>query len=337
MSKSTGKVSIITGAPGGRILLTGAGGFVGRHLANRLLADGKIGDNGAPISSLTLVDISLDHMPSDPRLKLLTGDLTDPAVVSAAVSGGVDVLYHLASVPGSLAERDPAHSKSVNVDAMFALLDAVRAHASPPRVVYTSTIAVYGAPMPDLIDDHTALEPSLTYGVHKLMMEGVVADYTKRGWIDGRTVRLPGIVARPRAASGLMSAFLSDVFTMLRDGETFVCPVTKEGKSWFLSVTACIDHLIHAASIGPDHLPRWRAWNLPAQRLSMGEIVDGIADVIGAHVYDLVTYEPTNPILQANFASYPPYVTQTADRLGFRHDGTPANLVRNALAAADQE
>jgi len=325
-----------TGA-GGRIVLTGAGGFVGRHLVNRLLADGKIGENGAPITSLVLVDIALDNMPRDPRLKSVVGDLSDAAVREQALAGGVDVLYHLASVPGGLAERNYDLSKVVNVDSVFALLEAVRNADAPPRVVYTSTIAVYGAPMPDLVDDHTALEPSLTYGVHKLMMEGVVADFTRKGWIDGRTVRLPGIVARPRVASGLMSAFLSDIFTVLRDGEKFVCPVTKEGKSWFLSVPVCIDNLIHAAAIDAEPLPRWRAWNLPAQLLSMGEIVDGVAEVVGKHVYELISYEPTNPMLQANFASYPPYVTQTADRLGFKHDGSPASLVRNALRAADQE
>lgn len=318
-----------------RIVLTGAGGFVGQHLLRRLLRNGVLG--GQRITCITPVDINLPKMPDDARVRAVVGNLTDPAVIAAAFKGGCDVLFHLASVPGGLAERDPALSKAVNVDAVFALLDAARAQATPPRVVYTSTIAVYGTPLPDLIDDHTALEPSLTYGCHKLMMEAVVADYTRKGWIDGRTVRLPGIVARPRVASGLMSAFLSDIMTVPRDGEKFVCPVTPDGTSWFLSVPLCVQNLIHAAEIGPEQLPRWRAWNLPAQLLSLAEVVEGVAAVVGPHVRDLVTYGPVNPMLQANFASYPPYVTQTADRLGFKHDGSAAALVRNALAAADEE
>ena len=326
----------MSAASGGRIVLTGAGGFVGKHLVKRLLADGKIGENGAPISSLTLVDIALDAPPNDPRIKTVVGNLTDQATREAALAGGVDVLFHLASIPGGLAERNYELSRAVNVDSVFALLETIRDAAAPPRVVYTSTIAVYGAPLPDHVDDATPLEPTLTYGAHKLMMEAIVSDFTRKGWIDGRSVRLPGIVARPRVASGLMSAFLSDIFTVLRDGENFVCPVSPQGQSWFLSVPACIDNLVHAAALPPDKLPRWRAWNLPAQRLSIAEIVDGIAEVVGSHVHELISYQP-NPGLELQFAAYPPFATAIADGLGFKHDGSPAGLVRNALAAADQE
>jgi len=320
---------------GGRVVLTGAGGFVGQHLLRKLLADGKIGENGAPITSLVLVDIALKDIPDDPRVRTVVGNLTEAATLKSAIEGGVDVLFHLASIPGGLAERNYELSRAVNVDSVFALLEAVRDKDAKPRVVFTSTIAVYGAPMPDHVDDLTPLEPTLTYGVHKLIMEGVVSDFTRKGWIDGRTVRLPGIVARPRVASGLMSAFLSDIFTVLRDGEKFVCPVSNQGTEWFLSVPACVECLIHAAAIGPETLPAWRSWNLPAQRLSIGAIVDGIAEVVGNQVYDLISYDP-NPVLERQFCAKPPFTTAIADRLGFKHDGTPANLVRNALAAADQ-
>jgi nucleoside-diphosphate-sugar epimerase len=320
---------------GGRIVLTGAGGFVGQHLLRRLLADGKIGENGAPITSLVLVDVALNHVPDDPRVRAVVGDLGDSAILASALADGVDVLYHLASIPGGLTERNYELGRKVNIDSVFALLEAVRDQNAPPRVVFTSTVAVYGAPMPDLIDDLSPLQPTLTYGVQKLMMEGVVSDFTRKGWIDGRSVRLPGIVARPRVASGLMSAFLSDIFTVLRDGEKFVCPVSPQGTEWFLSVPACVECLIHAAAIAPAILPAWRVWNLPAQRLSIGSIVDGVAEVVGKHVYDLISYDP-NPALERQFCSKPPFSTAIADRLGFKHDGTPAGLVRNALAAADQ-
>ena len=128
------------------------------------------------------------------------GDLSDAATQQSALAGGVDVLYHLASIPGGLSERNYELSRKVNIDSVFDLLEAIRNPDAPPRVVFTSTIAVYGAPMPDHIDDLTPLHPTLTYGVHKLVLEGVISDFTRKGWIDGRTVRLPGIVARPRVA-----------------------------------------------------------------------------------------------------------------------------------------
>lgn len=317
----------------GRVVLTGAGGFVGKHLVRRLLADGQIG--GVPITSLVLVDIALPEPPADERVRAVVGNLSDPLIREQMLDGGVDVLFHLASVPGGAAERNYELSREVNVESVFALLEAVRNKEAPPRVVYTSTVAVYGPPWPEKIDDKTPLEPSLTYGVHKLMMEGVVSDFTRKGWIDGRAVRLPGIVARPRVASGLMSAFLSDIFTALRDGENFTCPVSAKGTEWFLSVPACVECLIHAAAIGPKTMPAWRAWNLPAQRLSIAQVVDGIAEVVGPQVRDMISYAP-NPQLELQFCSKPPLETAIADRLGFMHDGSPANLARRALAAADQ-
>jgi nucleoside-diphosphate-sugar epimerase len=314
-----------------RIVITGAGGFVGKRLVRALLHRGELG--GRPIGAITCVDIALPPV-ADARVRGIAGDLLDAAVLAEAVRGGVDTVFHLATIPGGAAERNYDLSRRVNVDGAFAVLEAVRNAAAPPRVVFTSTIAVYGVPLPEFVDDSTMCTPTMTYGGQKLMIEAAISDFTRKGWIDGRAVRLSGIVARPRQAnSGLISAYLSDVFTLLAEGLPFVCPVGPEATSWMLSVHGCIANLLHAGDIGPEGLPHWRAWNLPTQCLSMRALVDAIAAVTGADAAALVRYAP-NPTVQAQFGSYPPIATAIADRLGFAHDGDPATLVRNALAAA---
>jgi nucleoside-diphosphate-sugar epimerase len=307
---------------GQQIVVTGAGGFVGKRLIGALLSRGELG--GRTIAGITAVDLHLPES-TDPRLRIVSGDLLDSAVIEAALSGGVDTLYHLVTIPGGAAERNYELSRRVNVDATLALLEAVGNAARPPRVVFTSTIAVYG---------NTMCRPTMTYGGQKLMIEAAISDFTRKGWIDGRAVRLSGIVARPyQADSGLISAYLSDVFTLLAAGRAFCSPVSPEATSWMLSVPACVANLLHAGDIGAEGMPYWRAWNLPTQRLTMRALVDAIAAVTGADARALVSYDP-KPLVEVQFGSYPPITTEIADRLGFAHDGNAAALVRNALAAA---
>ena len=315
---------------GQRILVTGAGGFVGKRLVRALLERGSLA--GRPIDGITCLDLVLPA-PVDPRVRVLTGDLLDADVLRAAIAGGVDTVYHLATIPGGAAEKNYELSRRVNVDGALALLEAIRNSDAPPRVIFTSTIAVYGTPLPLSVDDSTMCKPTMTYGGQKLMIEAVISDFTRRGWIDGRAIRLSGIVARPRQPnSGMISAYLSDVFTLLADGLPFTSPVAPDATSWMLSVPTCIANLLHAGDIDAKGMPYWRAWNLPTQCLSMRELIAAIAQVTGADAGTLVSYAP-DPAIQAQFGSYPPITTAVADALGFRHDGTPAALVRNALAA----
>ena len=301
------------------ILLTGAGGFVGRELGRLLVGAGH-----------ALVGIDTDAGGIPAGIRAVAGDLADPAVRAEALGTGCDALIHLATVPGGAAEADPSASRRINVDAMYDLL--VEASALKPglRVVYASSIAVFGDPLPAQVDDATPLSPRMIYGGHKAMMEHAVAMFSNRGLIDGVTVRLPGILARPKGPSGMKSAFMSDLFHALRAGEAFTCPVSAAGSIWAQSVRQCARNFLHALTLDSGLMPPTRAVTLPALRISMADLVEEIARQCAVSP-DLVRYAP-DAALEAAFAAQPPLATPAAERAGFAHDGDLATLVSNALA-----
>lgn len=308
------------------VVITGAGGFVGRVLVESLSVQGR---------ELVALDTRLDGVARRPGISLIEGDIADAKVVEKAFAGGCDALIHLATVPGGAAEADPASSRRINLDAMLDLL--ARAAASKrPRVVYASSIAVLGDPLPATgVDDFTPISPRMIYGGHKAMGEIAVATMSNRREINGVTVRLPGILARPPGPSGMKSAFMSNVFHALRTQTPFTCPVSKGATIWAQSVERCADNLSHALSLDLALLPPSRAVTLPALRFSMGELVLEIAQQVGASP-ELITWSPDEALEQA-FGKQPPLVTPAAEHAGFSHDGTLAKLVARALARIAKE
>jgi nucleoside-diphosphate-sugar epimerase len=309
-----------------RIGVTGAGGFVGQALVGRLASEGFAGD----LPRVVAIDANLpETLPLE--MERAEGDLYDPAFRAALFAEPFDLFFHLAAVPGGAAERDYGSGWKVNVEATIAILDALAAQAKPPRLVFASSIAVFGERLPtDGVFDDTLPLPSMSYGAHKLMMETLIADLARRGKVDGVALRLSGILARPRVKGGHLSAYMSDILHALRAGEPFTCPVSEDAPSWFMSRARCVDNLMHAATLPGAQVGTRRAFTLPALRLTMGELVDGAATHFGREVCKLVTYEP-DVALQALFGSYPPLSTEIAKRLGFRDDGSAAELVCAAL------
>lgn len=309
------------------VLITGAGGFIGTALVQWLLS---VNTPLGAIARLVLIDQRLDNVPTDPRVCAIEGDFGDARVLREALQTDVDVIFHLASVPGGWAEREFEIGMRVNLHAMLALLDAVRGQERRPRFVFASTIGVYGVPLPDVVDESTPAEPTMSYGAQKLIGEVLVSDYSRRGFIDGVSLRLPGIVARPPQPSGLLSAFLSDSIRTLSAGGRFTFPVEANGTSWWMSRCCIVGNLLHAASMDAAVLTSQRVWLLPVLHASMREIVAALAKVHGDHVLQNVRYE-CNATLQAQFASYPPLQCPRALAAGFRHDGTLESLVQRAL------
>ncbi|RDU98820.1 NAD-dependent epimerase/dehydratase family protein [Trinickia dinghuensis] len=317
-----------------RVLVTGADGFVGTALVARLLRDGitRAGD----VSELLLVDRQFGGLRSgaphgDVRMTELAGDFSRPEILEPLLSKTVDVVFHLASMPGAQAETEPAEGDRVNMWGTLALFERLAKqateHGRAARVVFASSVAVYGDSLPATMDEHTAARPTISYGTHKLIGELVLADWTRRGKLDGRSLRLPGIVARPERSSGHGSAFMSQIFRMARQGQAYTCPVSPSATAWWMSRGRCIDNLLHAARLSQEGLHAGRVWTPPVLHLSVEEIVDALVRRFGSFELD---YAPLDWIERV-FGRQPPLIDHRAVEAGFRHDGTIDELVGNAL------
>ena len=312
-----------------RILVTGADGFIGRALVARLLSAPALPALGDASRELILLDRGFANPVENPRVRWLSGDIADPTFVREALADGVDCVFHLASIPGGAAEGNFELGMRANVHATLTLLEMLRAQKSPARVVFASTIGVYGVPLPDFIDESTVPAPTLSYGAQKWIGEILLSDYSRRGFIDGRSLRLPGIVARPGTV-GMLSAFLSELIRALLAGRQFTCPVSAEGMSWWMSRTCVVDNLLHAAALQEEYVRQQGVFLLPVLHASIGEVVAAIARLRGPEVLGRVTYRPS-PALQAQFASYPPLLCPRSVAAGFKHDGSLEALVTRAL------
>lgn len=208
-----------------RIIVTGAGGFVGQHVLMELIEH-----------DVVAIDLNLKHTPDTPNITKVEGDLRDLNVLQKAFQHGCDAVIHLATVPGGATEINPTLAKTVNIDASMALIDIAARTGECPHFVFASSVAVFGRLLSTPVIDDAPTRPTMLYGAHKLMMESWIATQTRRGKIKGMSLRSPGIVARPKSPSGLKSAFLSDLFHVLHDGEDFTIPVSRDATTWLCSV-----------------------------------------------------------------------------------------------------
>lgn len=313
------------------IVVTGANGFVGQALVARLRAVRSLG--GQPIARLTALDTGFSGAAVAEFERWQAGSIADRAVVAACFDVPVDVVFHLASIPGGLAEQDYELGRDVNLGGTTLLLEAGKAQAErgapAPVFVFASTIAVFGSPLPPLVDDDTALHPQMTYGAQKLAGEILVADFSRRGWADGRSLRLPGVLARPPARTGQLSAFMSDMIRELGAGRAVTVPVGPQATTWASSIANIVDNLLHAATVDEAALDGRRSFTLPTLHFTFAELVRAVGAVRGQDVGGLVTWSP-EPRIESLFGSSPPLVTPAADAAGFRHDGDLETLVRRA-------
>ena len=321
------------------VLVTGANGFVGRALATRLAAEGRLG--GRALTRLSLLDLSFGDAPAhEGPVHRHAGDLADAALLDGALAGvPLDAVFHLASVPGGTAEAHYELARRVNLDATIGLLERGRAQVldggAPPVFVFASSIAVFG-PLAATVTDDTLPRPQMTYGAQKLAAEVLVDDFSRRGWVDGRSLRLPGVLARPPARTGQLSAFLSDIIRELAAGRSFVCPMSPQARTWASSRPNVVDNLLHAAVMPLEGPGGRRTHTLPTTCFSMAELVDAIAQVHGADAARRVRYEPDAAIEQ-RFGGFPPLQATAALAAGFRADDSLAALVRGALDGDGQD
>lgn len=314
-----------------RILITGASGFVGRAIVAQLQSP-----QCPPLlagAELTLLDVNaLSSQPSNSRI--IIGSLDDEQVLKAAFAVSPDVILHLASIPGGMAEQQPVLGRAVNIGGTLRLLEAAQASGAqtgkPLRFVFASSIAVLGGPLVESVDDVTPLNPQMSYGAHKQIGEILVRDFARRSWIEGISLRLPGIVARPRVNTGQLSAFMSDVIHALAERETYTCPVSAQATMWLMSAACVANNLLHGAIVPLAGDDNGLALTLPALHLSMADLVAAVATEYTSDPA-LVNYTP-NEGLEVIFGRYPQLATPVADRLGFVHDGDAQVLAQQALS-----
>ena len=305
------------------IVVTGAGGFIGSRLCERLLSDPTFAHD-----RFTLVDTRIDRC-KDQRATVVEGDIADRSTLDACLGEQPDVLVHLAGILGGAAEANPALARRVNIEASLDLLERIANGARPPRLVFASSIAVFGPPLGPEIDDDTTPVATMLYGAQKRMIEVAVEQASARAQIDGVAVRLPGIVARPDADARLKSAFLNRLFHDVAAGRSIELPVSPDGASWLVSVPTCVDAFVHAMLLPRSVLGRRRAFTLPALRLRMDELAAALQRRFPDSLAQ-VSYRP-DPDIEAQFARQPLLTTALADALGFRHDGDIDRLVARAL------
>lgn len=306
-----------------KIVITGAGGFIGRALVAALEETGK--------HQLLAVDTTMPPSSADKGTEWLAGDIADQHVIDQLLALPCDALVHLATLPGGAAEDNRALAQRVNIDASLALLEAARSTAATPRVIFASSIAVYGELQEGTATDETKLAPLMVYGAQKAMIETWVETLSQRREIEGLTLRLPGIIARPKAPSGMKSAFMSNLFHAARAGEPFTSPVSPEATMWLMSRAKVVENLLQALSINTTLLPSSRSVTLPSLRVSMSELVRAVAKATGC-AQDFVSYAP-DPALEAAFGRLPKQRFTLALEHGFENDGNVEQLVANTLTS----
>jgi nucleoside-diphosphate-sugar epimerase len=319
------------------VLITGAAGFLGQRLARALLAQSRLTTpDGRPvlIDQLRMLDVAAGAGLDDPRARWVTGDLADESVLSAVVDERTAAVFHLAAVVSGGAEADFELGMRVNLDGTRRLLDVCRARGHRPTVVFASSVAVYGGDLPPVVTDGTRLTPQSSYGTQKAIGELLVADYTRRGFIDGRALRLPTISVRPGRPNLALSSFASGIIREPLNGESAVCPVAPETVLWLLSPATVIDCFVHAHNLPGDRLGHDRSLILPGLAVSVADMVAALARVAGADVAARVRWE-RDPRVEKVANTWPGRLDDTRARaLGFPVDTDFDTIIRQYIADA---
>ncbi|CAH2074870.1 unnamed protein product, partial [Iphiclides podalirius] len=306
------------------IAITGAAGFLGDRLASALLRE----DSPLPVASLLLVDVREPRARSDPRVATLALDLTAPAAAERLVTPERHALFHLAAVVSGHAEADFDLGLAVNLDATRALLEAARRRAPAMRLVFASTVAVFGGELPPVVGDCTATTPQSSYGAAKAASELLLSEYSRRGFVDGRAVRLPTVTVRGAEPNRAVTGFASGVVREPLRGRRAVCPVPAAQRLWVCSPRAAVRGLVRAAELPAAALGGRRALTLPGLDVSAGEMVAALRLVAGAEVAARVLFEPDAAAARM-VAGFPHrFDTARALRLGFVADRDFAEIIR---------
>ncbi len=313
------------------ILITGAAGMIGRKVAEKLLSKGRVGD--LEITKLTLHDIvASDLKPTEnTSIRPIVGDLADRSVVDWLVSEKPDMIMHLAAIVSGEAEADFDKGYAVNFDGTRHLFDAIRLQHYQPRVLYASSIAVYGAPFPDVIPDDFHLTPLTSYGTQKAVGEFILNDYTRRGFFDGIGLRLPTICVRPGKPNKAASGFFSNIIREPLKGEEALLPVPESVRHWHASPRTAVGFFLHAAEMDLEAVGPRRCLTMPGVTATVGEQIEALRAIAGDKAANLIRHE-TDPVVAGIVSGWATqFEAKRARDLGFKADESFEAIVRTHI------
>ncbi|QGG79533.1 NAD-dependent epimerase/dehydratase family protein [Litorivicinus lipolyticus] len=274
-----------------KVLIIGGGGFVGQKLARSLVARGQL--DGQAIQSISLVDVVMPASIESAAIAVNSSvcDITDPASIANALDASVTHIFLLAAIVSAHAEEDFDAGMQINMQGVWNVLERARALGSVPKVIFTSSIAVYGGEVPDPITDHSFLNPQGSYGIQKAIGELLLNDYSRKGFVDGRGFRLPTISVRPGKPNRAASSFMSSILREPLNGESAVCPVDDDFLHYYLSPRKCVENLIKGAELAAADLGQNRCMLMPGKTWSIGQLIEALTAVAGPGPAQLIRRE----------------------------------------------
>jgi nucleoside-diphosphate-sugar epimerase len=311
-----------------KVLIIGGAGMIGRKLGQRLGSDGALA--GKAISRLTLYDVVPAAKPVGAQMPvdIATGDLPAAGEADKLLADKPDVIFHLAAIVSGEAEQEFDKGYRINMDGTRSVLEAIRKAGHKPRLVFTSSIAVFGAPFPEAIGDEFFTTPLTSYGAQKAICELLVSDYSRKGLVDGISIRLPTICVRPGAPNKAASGFFSSIIREPLAGQEAVLPVSESVMHWHASPRAAVGFLMHAASLDLARLGWRRALTMPGLAVTVGEQIAALRKVAGDKVAARIRRQP-DPFVEGIVAGWPRrFAANRALELGFKADRSFEEIIR---------
>ena len=301
------------------VLILGAAGMVGRKLTERLLRDGRLGNR--EISGMTLQDVVAPEKPPKAPMpvKVVASDFADAGAAAGLLADRPEVIFHLAAIVSGEAEAEFDKGYRINLDGTRYLIEAIR-HAGggyKPRLVFTSSIAVFGAPFPEKIGDEFFHTPLTSYGTQKLMCELLINDYTRKGMLEGISIRLPTICVRPGKPNKAASGFFSNIIREPLAGQEAVLPVSEDVRHWHATPKSAVGFLVHAGTMDLGTVGPRRNLSMPGLSATVGEQIAALERVAGKNVVSRIKRVP-DPAIISIVSGWPRnFATERAAKLGF--------------------